>query len=137
VQKGVKGRQIWRNCAQLPEIDQKIANYWAILGTMGISSADMNDSATDTQPSELEIVDTFTKLIFGAEQEYTVTELGIIGVLRLVDDNVALDRVEDMGIYLRALGVNEMISLVSRVRRDYPLQVQTHIPASQHPRARF
>jgi hypothetical protein len=104
---------------------------------MGTSSADMDDSLTDTQPSELEIVDTFTKLIFGAEQDYTATELGIIGVLRLVDNNVALDRIEDMGVYLRALGVNEMIKLVSRVRRDYLLQAQTHTLASPHPRARF
>jgi hypothetical protein len=104
---------------------------------MGISSADMGDSVTGTQPSELEIVDTFTKLIFGAEQDYTSTELGIIGVLRLVDDNVALDRIEDMGIYLRALGVNEMIRLVSRVSRDYPLLAQTHTPASPRPHARF
>ena len=104
---------------------------------MGTSSADMDDSFTDTQPSELEIVDTFTKLIFGSEQDYTATELSIIGVLRLVDNNVALDRVEDMGVYLQALGVNEMIKLVSRVRRDYLLQAQTHTHASPHPRARF
>lgn len=97
----------------------------------------MDDSVTDTQPSELEIVDTFTKLIFGAEQDYTVTELGIIGVLRQVDDNVALDAVEDMGIYLRALGVSEMIKLVSRVHRDYPLQAQTHTLASLRPHAQF
>jgi hypothetical protein len=104
---------------------------------MGSSSTDMDDSVTDTQPSELEIVDTFTKLIFGADQDYTATELGIIGVLRQVDDNVALDRIEDMGIYLRALGVSEMIKLVSLVYRDYPLQAQTHTLASPHPRAQF
>ena len=104
---------------------------------MGISDTDMDDSVSDTQPSELEIVDTFTKLIFGAEQDYTATELGIIGVLRQVDDNVALDRIEDMGIYLRALGVSEMIKLVSLVYRDYPLQAQTHTLASPHPRAQF
>lgn len=104
---------------------------------MAHSSADMDDSVTDTQPSELEIVDTFTKLIFGSAQDYTPTELGIIGVLRMVDDNVALDRIEDMGIYLRALGVKEMIKLVTRVRQDYPLLAQTHTLASLHPRARF
>ena len=104
---------------------------------MGSSSTDMDDTVTDTQPSELEIVDTFTKLIFGAEQDYTAAELGIIGVLRQVDDNVALDRIEDMGIYLRALGVSEMIKLVSLVHRDYLLQAQTHTLASPHPRAQF
>ncbi len=104
---------------------------------MGTSSADRDDSVADTQPSELEIVDTFTKLIFGAEQDYSATELAIIGVLRVVDNNVALDRIEDMGIYLRALGVDEMIKLVSRVRRGYLPQAQTHTHASPHPRARF
>lgn len=97
----------------------------------------MEASSTDTQPSELEIVDTFTKLIFGVDQDFSSTEQDIIQVTRLVDDNVALDRVEDMGVYLRALGVNEMIKLVSRVRRDYPLLAQAQVPASQHPHAQL
>jgi hypothetical protein len=42
-----------------------------------------------------------------------------------------------MGIYLRALGVSEMIKLVSRVHRDYPLQAQTHTLASLRPHAQF
>jgi hypothetical protein len=66
--------------------------------------------------SEMAIVDTFTKLIFGEEAEYSDGELQIIQALRIVDDNVALDGHADMGVYLRALGVREMIGLVSRVR---------------------
>ncbi len=66
--------------------------------------------------SELDIVDTFTKLIFGEESRYSGAELRIIQALRLTDDNVAVDEHHDMGVYLRALGVNEMIRLVSRVQ---------------------
>ena len=62
------------------------------------------------------IVDTFTKLIFGQESDYSDAELRVIQVLRIVDDNVTLDAHRDMGIYLRALGVKEMITLVTRVR---------------------
>jgi hypothetical protein len=66
--------------------------------------------------SELVIVDTFTKLIFGEESHYSDAELRIIQALRLTDDNIAVDGHRDMGVYLRALGVEEMISLVSRVQ---------------------
>ncbi len=66
--------------------------------------------------SELAIVDTFTKLIFGEESRYNDAELRIIQSLRLTDDNVAVDGHRDLGVYLRALGVNEMIRLVSRVQ---------------------
>ena len=74
---------------------------------------EVSDGGSD---SEMAIVDTFTKLIFGEESEYSDGELRIIQALRAVDDNVALDCHGDMGVYLRALGVREMIGLVSRVR---------------------
>lgn len=66
--------------------------------------------------SEMAIVDTFTKLIFGEDDQYSTGELMIIHALRLVDDNVSADGHREMGHYLRALGVGEMITLVSRVR---------------------
>lgn len=66
--------------------------------------------------SEMAIVDTFTKLIFGEEARYTDPELRIIQSLRSTEPNVALDGHGEMGVYLRALGVSEMIKLVSRVR---------------------
>ena len=66
--------------------------------------------------SEMLIVDTFTKLIFGEGSQYTDGELAIIQALRQVDANVALDSHLDMGVYLRALGVREMIILVGQVR---------------------
>ena len=66
--------------------------------------------------SDMSIVDTFTKLIFGEDTAYSNQELLIIQALRSVDGNVALDSHREMGIYLRALGVREMISLVGQVQ---------------------
>ncbi|MEP0203780.1 MAG: hypothetical protein ABJ084_05890 [Halioglobus sp.] len=68
--------------------------------------------------SEMAIVDTFTKLIFGESAQYSSQELLIIQALRLADANVALDSHGDMGGYLRALGVAEMIHLVSDVQQQ-------------------
>ena len=73
--------------------------------------------ASDNAVSEMAIVDTFTKLIFGEEEAYSDLELGIIQAFRAVDNNVALDSYHEMGEYLRALGVQELIQLVSRVRK--------------------
>ena len=74
--------------------------------------------ASNGAASEMAIVDTFTKLIFGEEDTHSSGELGIIQALRTVDVNVALDSRQDMGEYLRALGVQEMIHLVSLVRQQ-------------------
>ena len=68
------------------------------------------------QVSEMAIVDTFTKLIFGEESQYSNSELLIIQAFRHADHNVLLDSHRDMGAYLRALGVGEMIKLVSKVQ---------------------
>lgn len=66
--------------------------------------------------SEMAIVDTFTKLIFGEEEEFSSSEELIIQALRLADTSVAPDTRRDLGQYLRALGVAEMIQLVTRVQ---------------------
>ena len=68
------------------------------------------------QVGEMAIVDTFTKLIFGEEGQYSNQELMIIQAFRNVDSNVVLDSHRDMGAYLRALGVGEMIKLVGKVQ---------------------
>jgi hypothetical protein len=65
---------------------------------------------------EMTIVDTFTKLIFGEVGCFDELELQIIQSLRLAEPNLALDDHRDMGVYLRALGVSEMIKLVARVQ---------------------
>jgi len=70
----------------------------------------------DGVPSEMVIVDTFTKLIFGEDADYSNQELLIIQALRSADHNISLDSHRDMGVYLRALGVSEMIALVSQVQ---------------------
>ena len=73
-------------------------------------------SGPDEPVSEMTIVDTFTKLIFGDDSHYTRQELHIIQAFRMVDTNVVFDSHRDMGAYLRALGVREMIQLVKRVQ---------------------
>ncbi len=79
--------------------------------------------------SEMAIVDTFTKLIFGEESQYSNRELLIIQAFRAVDNNVVFDSHRDMGAYLRALGVGEMIKLVSAVQAQLLLDMPTS-PAS-------
>ena len=104
---------------------------------MATLQRNMGDLVGDSRPSEMEIVDTFTKLIFGSGDDLSATDMAVIASLRQVDDNVTLDRVDDMGVYLRALGVKEMIKLVSRVRQSLQSQAQTLSPASLRQRARF
>ena len=66
--------------------------------------------------SEMAIVDTFTRLIFGEEDLFDAAELRIVEALRLVDADMAGDSLREMGCYLRALGVAEMIQLVGQVQ---------------------
>lgn len=66
--------------------------------------------------SEMAIVNTFTKLIFG-EEASAERELAIIDGFRAIEVDVLRDSHEEMGEYLRNLGVREMIQLVSRLHR--------------------
>ncbi len=66
--------------------------------------------------SEMMIVDLFTKLIFGQVDQLCDQELNIVQALRIADNNISMDSYQEMGVYLRALGVQEMIGLVSRVK---------------------
>jgi len=75
------------------------------------------NSGGNNPASEMAIVDTFTKLIFGEEDHFDDTERLIIQALRLVDSSVSRDSYREMGQYLRALGVEEMVQLVARVQR--------------------
>lgn len=97
----------------------------------------MEQLVSNNEPSEMEIVDTFTKLIFGSSQDYSELEMAIIQVLRQVDGNIALNGLEEMGVYLRALGVAEMIRLVRQVRQGYPPQGHTPVHVLPGQRARF
>lgn len=69
------------------------------------------------QVTEMAIVNTFTKLIFG-DEAYTTSELAIIAAFRSLDGTVARDTYKEMGEYLRNLGVREMIQLVSSLRQQ-------------------
>jgi hypothetical protein len=66
--------------------------------------------------TEMAIVDTFTKLIFG-DEDFSDREATIIEALRSVNPGVHHDDCRGMGEYLRGLGVPEMVQLVSRVRQ--------------------
>jgi hypothetical protein len=83
-------------------------------------------SSSGSDPvSEIAIVDTFTKLIFGEENDYSARELLIIQAFRGVDANVLVDTHRAMGEYLRAQGVREMIQLVSQVQMQLLSGVDT------------
>jgi hypothetical protein len=86
-------------------------------------------SRRDDVPGEMVIVDTFTKLIFAEDAEYSDLELLIIEALRNADHNVSPGNYRDMGVYLRALGVDEMIALVTRVQE----QLATGLPVVAGP----
>ena len=85
--------------------------------------------------SDMSIVDTFTKLIFGEDAAYSNQELRIIQALRAVDNNVALDSHREMGVYLRALGVREMISLVGQVQAQLASAASSLTASSSQPSA--
>ena len=68
--------------------------------------------------TEMTIVDTFTKLIFAVDDDYSEIELAVIDAFRAVEANVYRDTRAEMGEYLRDLGVREMIQLVARVERQ-------------------
>jgi hypothetical protein len=76
------------------------------------------DSGAGEPVSEMAIVDTFTRLIFAAQDGFNSREELIIQALRVVDTHVALDDYRDIGEYLRALEVAEMIELVTRVQAN-------------------
>ena len=66
---------------------------------------------------EMSIVDVLTKLIFDAEVELHGTELLVVELLGQVDTSLAASSRRDVGEYLRAMGVDEMIAVVNRIKR--------------------
>ena len=84
--------------------------------------------------SEMAIVNTFTRLIFGDAGELSSPELAIIQALREVDANVLHDSHSDMGEYLRQLGVREMIHLVARLRQHFEDGVAATVPGNSNSR---
>jgi len=70
----------------------------------------------DVGISEMAIVDTFTKLIFGEERDYSAEELQIIDAFSIAEFGVPSQDHAELGEMLRELGVRQMIDLVVRVR---------------------
>lgn len=65
---------------------------------------------------EMSIVDTITRLIFDAESELQAFDSRVVASLGDLDRSlVDLDR-RQISEYLRAMGVDEMISAVNRIR---------------------
>ena len=79
--------------------------------------------------TEMAIVNTFTKLIFGDEAN-SPRELSIIQAFRSVDANVLRDSHAELGEYLRNLGVREMIQLVSRLRQHMKETAESSVTAN-------
>lgn len=65
--------------------------------------------------SEMAIVDVFTRLIFSAPDD-SVLEARVVEALRRMYPVECEGSAVDIGAWLRALGVREMIKLVGRVR---------------------
>ena len=93
----------------------------------------------EAAPRELDIVDTFTRLIFNGGETLSARDMAVVVALCQVDAGAeaasATDFPRDLGSYLRAQGVSEMIALVEQVRnhclvRD-PAPGQTQSPAWQ------
>jgi len=74
--------------------------------------------------TEMAIVNTFTKLIFG-DEDYSERESLIIDAFRMVNPDVHCDNHQEMGEYLRNLGVREMIQMVLRVRQHMTENIET------------
>ncbi len=73
------------------------------------------DAGGGSHGVEMDIVDTFTRLIFADEDGFGQREHAIVEALRCCEPQLDAGDTSQMGEFLRALGVTEMIALVSRV----------------------
>jgi hypothetical protein len=73
------------------------------------------DVNSDPHRVDMEIVDTFTRLIFAEDQGFGRREHAIVEALRCCEQTLYAGDTAAMGEFLRALGVTEMIALVSKV----------------------
>lgn len=72
--------------------------------------------------NEMLIVDVFTQLIFDAESVLNDTEERIIDCLESIEGSLTHSPRRDIGEFLRAMPVDEMISLVAKVKRKMDQQ---------------
>ena len=68
------------------------------------------------QFNEMEIVDLFTRIIFDANTDLDDNEERVIDLLRLSDDYIETANRRDISEYLRAMGVDEMIRSVVKLK---------------------
>jgi hypothetical protein len=100
-------------------------NYPLVSGDIGGFTVQHTDNKNEDGPvTEMAIVNTFTKLIFG-DGGFTDRELLIISEFRALDAGVLRDSHQEMGEYLRNLGVREMIQMVSRLRQHMKASYDT------------
>ena len=66
---------------------------------------------------EMSIVDVFTRLIFDAETKLDETEAQVIECLMDIDSSLLNAPRRDISEFLRSMGVDEMITVVAKVKR--------------------
>jgi hypothetical protein len=71
---------------------------------------------------EMSIVDIFTKLIFDAQSALDDSEVQVLALLTHYDDTLLKASRRDVSEYLRAMGVDEMIKVVSELKSEYEKQ---------------
>ena len=84
---------------------------------------------------EMSIVDVMTKLIFDSDSELDSTELLVVELLGQVDHSLATESRRDVSEYLRAMGVDEMILVVGKIKKQLEQQ-QGLIAATISPNGR-
>ena len=71
---------------------------------------------------EMSIVDVFTKLIFDAQSSLDDSEELVLSLLTHYDETLLKSTRRDISEYLRAMGVDEMIRVVSVLKYEYEKQ---------------
>jgi hypothetical protein len=85
---------------------------------------------------EMSIVDIFTKLIFDAQSALDESEVQILALLTHYDETLLKASRRDLSEYLRAMGVDEMIKVVSVLKSEYEKQgglLASVISSHEHP----
>ncbi len=84
---------------------------------------------------EMSIVDVFTKLIFDADSVLDETESLILESLGQIETSLFSASRRDISEFLRAMGVDEMISTVGQVKRQ--VDQQQGVIAAKQPGNRY
>ena len=74
-------------------------------------------SHSDHPLDEMSIVDIFTRLIFDAESSLEGDEAWVVEILCQIEPGLSTANRRDLSEYLRAMGVEEMIQTVGRLKQ--------------------